>query len=120
MVDDSFRDVASRVGRSQAQWAATTVGAALLALSVLVCAWLTQSSLEFAHQATCGPVPPIEWRLHILYVGLSVYAAFALPTPFLLWRGGVNQLTAAIGLACFAILTPFMWTVFTLFSSAMC
>ena len=64
---------------------------------------MVKEELAFAHQATCGPDPPVESRHEVLFTGLTVYAVFVLATAVLMWRGRTLGLIFAMILAIFAI-----------------
>lgn len=106
--------------RTSGQQTLTVIGLVLLVLSVMLCVAVTWASLAFAHQATCGPTPPVEYRHHILIVGLVGYAAFAAVSAVLLVKGGTNRLVFAMICAVGAMGWPSICYLFALVSSAMC
>jgi hypothetical protein len=96
------------------------VSGVALAISALLCAAVTKEELAFAHQATCGPDPPVESRHEVLFTGLTVYAVFVLATAVLMWRGRTLGLIFAMILAIFAIGAPILTFLVSVFSAAMC
>ncbi len=106
--------------RNRAEIVLATVGWVLFALAVLVCVWLTRAGLDFAHERTCGPEPPTEWRRSVTLTGMAVAIAFGVPAAVLLWRGRTVGLVIALCCLLFALAAPFVSTALTLFASAMC
>lgn len=106
--------------RNRLEIVLATIGWILLGLGVLVCVWLTRAGLEFAHQQTCGPEPPTEWRRSVTLTGMWVAIAFGVPTLVLLVRGRTVGLVIALVCAMVVLAAPFLSTVLTLFASAMC
>jgi hypothetical protein len=109
-----------RAPRASGQVAMATIAGVILAVSALLCALVAWGSFRFAYEATCGPTPPVEWRLDILYVGLGAYALLAIPTVILISIGRTAGLVVAIILACCALAPPALSYVFAILSSAMC
>ena len=81
---------------------------------------LTRAGLEFAHQQTCGPEPPTEWRRSVTLTGMGVAIGFGIPTLVLLVRGRTVGLVIALVCALVVLAAPFLSTLLTLFASAMC
>lgn len=106
--------------RDRVEIALATIVWVLLGLGVLNCVWLTRAGLEFAHQQTCGPDPPTEWRRSVTLTGMGVAIAFGIPSLVLLVRGRIVGLSVALCCALVALAAPFASTVITLFASAMC
>ncbi|NOU30527.1 MAG: hypothetical protein HOO96_21725 [Polyangiaceae bacterium] len=106
--------------RNRIEIVLATIVWVLLALAVLNCVWLTRAGLDFAHQQTCGPEPPTEWRRSVTLNGMWVTIAFGIPTLVLLVRGRIVGLSIALFCALVALTAPFASTVITLFASAMC
>ena len=111
---------ATTAPRTSGEVAIATIATVILAFSALLCAVVAWESFRFAYQTTCGPTPPVEWRLDILYVGLGLYAALAIPTVVLIRVGRTAGLVVAIILACCALAPPALSFLFALFSSALC
>lgn len=106
--------------RNRTEIVLAAVGWVLLGLGVLVCVWLTRAGLEFAHQETCGPDPPTEWRRSVTLTGMGVAIGFGIPTLVLLVRGRTVGLVIALVCALVVLAAPFLSTLLTLFASAMC
>lgn len=93
----------------------------LLAVSALFCGVLTSAGLQFAHEVTCQPPPPVAWRQSVTFTGLGVYLALAMPAVFLLlWRGKSAYAIVALALACIAMTVPFITFLIPLMASALC
>lgn len=97
-----------------------TVGWVLVVLAAFLCVVLTRAGLEFAHQQTCGPDPPWEWRRSVTLTATGVTAVFELVTILLLLRGRIVGLLIALVCVLVALVAPVFATLLTLFSSAMC
>ena len=97
-----------------------TVGWVLVVLAAFLCVVLTSWGLEFAHEQTCGPNPPWEWRRSVTLTATGVTAVFELVTIVLLLRGRIVGLVIAFVCVLVALVAPVFATLLTLFSSAMC
>ncbi len=96
------------------------LGVIVLGISAVCCAFVTLFLLQFAHQVTCGPTPPVAWRHQILFTAEAVYAALAIAAGLCLWRGRDAGLVVALLLAVGALGGPPLAFLFTLSSAAMC
>jgi hypothetical protein len=93
----------------------------LLGLSAVLCAFVTLDGLSFAHKITCPPSPPpVAWRQGVVYAGLALYFASALPALLLLRRGRSVGTFVAVLLAGVAIAVSCATYLIPAFSAALC
>jgi len=100
--------------------AVTVIAWVVLGLSALFFAWVTKVGLAFAHQETCGPSPPVEWRQEVVFIGLAVWALFAFTgLGLMFFRKRIPTIIALI-LACMSGVVPFFTRCIPLFAAALC
>lgn len=98
----------------------TVVGWVAFACAVLLSGCATTSGERFAHEATCGPNPPTEWRLECTYVALAASALCLLPALVLLLRRRVIGAVIALLLAAGSIIASMVGYLLPVFASALC
>ena len=100
--------------------AVTVIAWVVLGLSAFFCAWVTKVGLAFAHQETCGPSPPVEWRQEVVFIGLAVWALLALPALALMFFRKRMPTILALILACISGVVPFFTLCIPLFAAGLC
>lgn len=100
--------------------AVTVIAWVVLGLSAFFCVWVTKVGLEFAHEETCGPSPPVAWRQEVVFIGLAVWALLALPALGLMVFRKRTPTVVALILACISGVVPFFTLLIPLFAAGLC
>ncbi|CAN5809345.1 hypothetical protein BH09MYX1_BH09MYX1_06650 [soil metagenome] len=98
----------------------TVVTWVALGLSAMLFAAMVIQWLEFAHEVTCSPTPPVEGRHHDLMFFAGVAVVLWLPSLVLVILSKRIWTVVALVLACLSAVVPFLSWMYQIFSIGMC